>query len=232
MTREEGWTKDAMEQYLMQEGFMGGGPNFPWMYLTNQPGKVQVLLGREQINVSYDDGHGMTEDTIFGYWKGELEKAQQWIGKRVAAMRFVRNAAIVRMPSPYGAAGSPIDPDEFFAGYVACALWSTTDNADDSGGQPLDESFSPDDIDGATLERMLKDCYDFVEANAADLETSGLSPDRAGHDFWLTREGHGAGFWDEGLGEIGDRLTKAAKAYGSFELYVDDSTDPPKVRSS
>lgn len=39
-----------------------------------------------------------------------------------------------------------------------------------------------------------------------------------GHDFWLTRQGHGVGFWDregEGLpSELGDALTEQAKAFG------------------
>ena len=44
----------------------------------------------------------------------------------------------------------------------------------------------------------------------------------AGHDFWLTRNGHGAGFWDRGLGEVGDRLSNACKAFGSYDLYIGD----------
>ena len=33
---------------------------------------------------------------------------------------------------------------------------------------------------------------------------------------------HGTGFWDRGSGEIGDRLTKWAKTFGSIEsLYID-----------
>ena len=43
-----------------------------------------------------------------------------------------------------------------------------------------------------------------------------------GHDFWLTRNGHGAGFWDRGLGELGDRLTGLAKPYGTVDLYITD----------
>lgn len=39
-------------------------------------------------------------------------------------------------------------------------------------------------------------------------------------DFWLTRNGHGAGFWDRGAGSVGKRLTDAAKSYG--ERYVFD----------
>ena len=38
----------------------------------------------------------------------------------------------------------------------------------------------------------------------------------------LTRNGHGAGFWDRGLGALGERLTRAAKSHGSVDLYVND----------
>lgn len=44
----------------------------------------------------------------------------------------------------------------------------------------------------------------------------------AGIDFWLTRNGHGAGFWDRGLGDVGTRLTCAAHNYGSVDLYAGD----------
>ena len=46
--------------------------------------------------------------------------------------------------------------------------------------------------------------------------------DCAGHDFWLTRCGHGAGFWDRGVGETGERLTKAAEKFGNVDLCVGD----------
>ena len=46
--------------------------------------------------------------------------------------------------------------------------------------------------------------------------------DYAGHDFWLTRNGHGAGFWDRGLGEAGKKLTDAAHAFGECNLYLGD----------
>jgi hypothetical protein len=41
-----------------------------------------------------------------------------------------------------------------------------------------------------------------------------------GHDFWLTRNGTGAGFWDGDWFE-GEKLTEAAKAFGNFDLMVD-----------
>ena len=60
----------------------------------------------------------------------------------------------------------------------------------------------------------------FIDANKDDPE--GIDAAQAGHDFWLTRNGHGAGFWDRGLGERGDRLTNAAHVYGACDLYLGD----------
>lgn len=104
----------------------------------------------------------------------------------------------------------------FFAGYLATALWSSTDE----GGESLDALYSPDDLSEKTREKQRAECLDFVTANAADL--TGIKPTEAGHLFWLNRNGHGAGFWDRGLGERGDRLSDAAKVYGAVDLYLGD----------
>jgi hypothetical protein len=42
------------------------------------------------------------------------------------------------------------------------------------------------------------------------------------HDFWLTRNRHGCGFWDGSYKDLGDRLTNAAQAFGECDLYVGD----------
>lgn len=46
--------------------------------------------------------------------------------------------------------------------------------------------------------------------------------EQIGHDFMLTRNGHGTGFWDRGLGDIGDVLTANCKPYGDWVLEADD----------
>ena len=51
---------------------------------------------------------------------------------------------------------------------------------------------------------------------------AGRSAADAGGDFWQTRYRHGAGFWDRGMGELGELLTAAAHAYGTCDLYVGD----------
>lgn len=46
-----------------------------------------------------------------------------------------------------------------------------------------------------------------------------MTPEQIGHDFWLTRNGHGAGFWDRGHGELGDKLSDLAKTFGTVHVY-------------
>lgn len=115
-----------------------------------------------------------------------------------------------------------MDIDKVFEAYVACALWSTNDESDEAGGFPMDQSYTRDDMDPTLLESMRSDCEAFCEAQRVDLVGSGLNDDRIGIDFWLTRNHHGAGFWDRDLGDVGDRLTDAAHAYREVWLYVGD----------
>jgi hypothetical protein len=112
--------------------------------------------------------------------------------------------------------------DAFTRAYIECALWSSTDNSDDSGGEPLDRNYSIDDIAPATLATMVRDCAAFQAEHADNLAECDGSDEYNGHDLWLTRNGHGAGFWDRGYGPVGDRLTAACKACGSVDLYVGD----------
>ena len=96
-----------------------------------------------------------------------------------------------------------------FNAYVVCALWAS--------GEEFD-NYSIDDLAAETYITMKSDVENFVRENSADL--AGLDSEQVGHDFWLTRNGHGAGFWDRGLGKLGVRLTAATKHYGEQSLYV------------
>jgi hypothetical protein len=124
---------------------------------------------------------------------------------------------------------TPADFKSFVDGYIECALWSSNDRTDDGGDDPLDRNYSAEDLSFETATAMVADCKAFVDANAADLavaiEAYGKddSPGYAGHDFWLTRNGHGAGFWDGDLPDaLGKRLADAAYAFGTCDLYVED----------
>lgn len=111
---------------------------------------------------------------------------------------------------------------EFVRSYVETALWSSNDES----GTPLDDAKYADcELAPETLARMTADCAKFEDAackiiNAADY-VMGDFP--VAHDFWLTRNHHGAGFWDGDYPEaISKQLTDLAHSYGQCDLYVGD----------
>lgn len=121
--------------------------------------------------------------------------------------------------------------DQFFQAYIEAALWSSMDNANDQGGEPLDANYSADDIAPETLAKMRSDCELFQVENEtlldryyAELPSSEWSPEeQGGHDFWLSRNGHGAGFFDREVSKaVRDALQEKARQCGEFDLYVGD----------
>jgi hypothetical protein len=105
--------------------------------------------------------------------------------------------------------------DLFTRAYITCALWSSIDD----NGAPLDRQYCWWDITEKSLQKMIDDCRKFQDENWEDISEDAT---QAGHDFWLTRNGHG-GFWDgDWSDEAGRKLTTASKAFGECDLYVGD----------
>jgi len=126
------------------------------------------------------------------------------------------------------------DKDEFVRGYTAAMLWANT-YADRDGelvsvGE-TDLTPTLDDFSEDAERQVREDCeeflsYDLDDCLVSDLISSleriyGYTFEQAGHDFALTRNGHGAGFWDRGLGVSGGTLTYAAHTFGESSLLVD-----------
>jgi hypothetical protein len=109
--------------------------------------------------------------------------------------------------------------DEFTKAYIEAALWSTTDESTPAGGEPLDSNYGVEDIVLKSLVLMAAQCRVFQLQNLKDI---GDRRSQAGHDFWLTRNHHGAGFWEtpDWPKDAGQRLTKAAEAFGECNLVV------------
>jgi hypothetical protein len=132
-----------------------------------------------------------------------------------------------------GMIADPLGLDEFLFAYIEAALWSSTDD-----GEPLDKSYASE-----TVARMRADCIKFLNHRlggrlvtvAERLEAEGgwnlpagtncSIIEYAGHDFWLTRCGHGCGFWDGdwpmGIAEGLDRLSQV---FGHFDVYIGDDS--------
>lgn len=116
--------------------------------------------------------------------------------------------------------------DTFTRAYLECALWSSMDHSTPSGGEPLDRRFGVSDFTLSALSQAVADCAAFQADNAADLSAVAEICDtsRAGFLFWLNRNGHGSGFWDEvggghELRATFNRLSDASKIWGSCDLY-------------
>lgn len=118
--------------------------------------------------------------------------------------------------------------DYFTQGYVE-AMFFTECNSNNP--ELKDAAFNQ--LAALALDAIMVDCTRFQATNAALITNAMRSPayDRsddgyglqaAGRDFWYTRNGHGAGYWDRGLGKVGDDLASAARAFGSSDLYRGD----------
>lgn len=102
--------------------------------------------------------------------------------------------------------------DTFTQAYIECAFWSSSEISDISNGE--------DELSDETLAKIMADCAKFQAEN----DLTGYPLRNAGHDFWLTRNRHGCGFWEEEFGtpEQCAKLTAAAHVFGECDLYRGD----------
>jgi hypothetical protein len=135
----------------------------------------------------------------------------------------------------YAAELAGANVDAMARGYLECQLWAQRDyDRDDDGDTMLNENYSTDDIDPDYVESVRDELADLVVAHPLAVRmfiraTAGSDTHTTrrydangsfGHDFYLTREHHGAGFWDRGLGELGRYLTDIAHyADSADDLY-------------
>ena len=95
----------------------------------------------------------------------------------------------------------------FFTAYLeAIDFTETGDLEQPEPGAILDPDF---------YRESMIDCLAFYSHNECYLSHDNI--EQAGHDFWLTRNGHGTGFWDspEIYGEHNaKRFTKVSESFG------------------
>jgi hypothetical protein len=91
-----------------------------------------------------------------------------------------------------------IELDEFTRAYIMAALWTFDEDAF-SGEYSTSGRFEIlfPKIDREAVLKMVEDCAKFKKDNAALIHQAELKDSRAGHNFWLSRNGHGSGFFDE-----------------------------------
>lgn len=130
-----------------------------------------------------------------------------------------------------------IDIDNVITGYVTAMLWANASCNVVSCELALEgrecehtldaevfyslEDFSPED-----RETMRNEIEVFIAAGPEDFAAycERRGAEQFGHDVALTRNYHGVGFWDRGLGTLGDRLTERCHALGEASVLVGTDT--------
>lgn len=133
--------------------------------------------------------------------------------------------------------------ESMVAAYLACAEWSSHGSMppsyrdrntrgrfirSDKGDRPLD-SLPHRGWHKSAIVSARQDIDTFlVKCAAANIDVACYDASRVGHDLWLTRNGHGTGFWDRP--EVYDsehedyarQLTDISHALGECDPYVGD----------
>lgn len=83
-----------------------------------------------------------------------------------------------------------------------------------------DQDHTVNDLARSTRRAMIADCERFM---ARVKEIGAIPTEDMAHDFWLTRNHHGAGFWDGDWPEpLASLLTALSHTFGDVALYVGD----------
>lgn len=122
----------------------------------------------------------------------------------------------------------------YLNGYITAMLWANLDDGTDNGerGSALPLDHWREQLTWQALTTLVRDALAFLDEQYADLLWATMLLDSRmdefsawnflGADFALTRCGHGVGYWDRDLGDVGERLTSAAHVHNETMLYIGD----------
>jgi hypothetical protein len=188
-----------------------------WPYHPRDSGTYPVTINETEFHALEQLGHWLISA------KGNPDISAT--DKRLARQLLQQLATLARHshnPSPRHQ--QAIYLDEFYRQYMDTALWSSNDESNERGGEPMDRHYNVTHFTAKTRAAMKRDCQKFVAENWDTLQwarAKGLEAGSAGHNFWLSRNGHGANFLDrDELGDLAEQLMDASKKFHEVNLYV------------
>lgn len=122
-----------------------------------------------------------------------------------------------------------VNYEEAFEGFKEAIFWAEYVSTEESMNGCGDEGGVIEDFDGEIskeslekLEAAFKDRFDYMSKQLEEIE--GMSAQDIGADIYFTCAGHGVGFWDRGLGQLGKVLTEMCH-HNRIEVYawIDDN---------
>ena len=108
--------------------------------------------------------------------------------------------------------------EQIIIGYIEALLWTESDENE----KYLDADLSSDDMATESMEQLTQDCQQFLAAFPLNAIPEIETWRHVGHDFLLTRNGHGAGFWDGDYPINGDKITALCEEFDPVNAYVGD----------
>jgi hypothetical protein len=210
-------------------------------YVSSDEKAVTVWTGLPLSTQLYA---GKSWKTSGSYVSSTMTQYYAWIGGKQYTGRSGGSGMFIRLKetaeSKRRSQFAESNADEMLRHYIAAMLWSTTDESTPEGGEPMDSNYDADDLTDEFRAQCHADCWRFLyrvgdyinDRNYTGRSQSGCIA-MAGHDFWMTRNGHGAGFWDgdwktDARSGLEGTLTRAAKAFGGIDPYI---TDDGKVNA-
>lgn len=111
----------------------------------------------------------------------------------------------------------------FTYGMIRCALWSNSEENEEDNQEV--QSYTPDNFDDNSLFTLRAEANAFYTLATAkgylnDWEDKEI--ERAGALFWLNRNGHGTGFWDEEGKQYSEELSELAHEFGEKDILLSD----------
>lgn len=119
-----------------------------------------------------------------------------------------------------------LDEEKILRKYLECVLFTDSPYYESSGDDSnfVYHNFDVDDFTAETIDAARQLVTDFIDmAIDAGLEDELERWDREhgiGYDLWLTRNGHGTGFWDRETSVTATALTDFAHSFGSAYAYL------------
>lgn len=107
---------------------------------------------------------------------------------------------------------------EIFKGYIEAMFFTEDELLNDVDEYKLSPEF---------VTKVQKLVDNFV-TQADDLIPQALEKNedynlqRVGNDLWFTTQGHGVGFWDRDLEDVGDKLTEICEKIGKHDVCIGD----------
>lgn len=208
--------KAAWERRLLEKVARGeiSGEEIDSLITT---GAVHLRVGRKMKAVNGDYGPDELSDLL----ENQNINRDQWRELYGLQPGHRDHAQLLPMPQVPQSLQGDFDLDVATESYLEAAAWTEEEYLGLTGA----EDWNEDDRLWAKRQvvEFVRDNEEAVrEAIGAPYGLDIYGSDEFGHDLWLTRNGHGAGFWDRGLGEVGRKLSHEAQLLGGEDIWFDE----------